>query len=277
MTSICILKQRSVLTRFTMVDSTPRADQSSLFFLTGSLLLVLIFGLVVMSVEIPVSLSRDMVQSVPVSIRLQMNKEPEISEPAIIAPLEVEKVPVIEPETILSAPVDRPAVQPEKLTVVAPQEAITKPAQPVTRRVYGVRKVYAKGLGKGSAEPSGLVNKLGNTVDGRSDDLIATEADLQGKLAALSSVDQAPEPIRRIKPVYSNEMLKARVRGVVTAYLLVDVDGTVKDVKVTEDIGLDSRQVATRALNGFKFKSAQKNGSPVAVWILHRIRFEFQE
>ncbi len=48
-------------------------------------------------------------------------------------------------------------------------------------------------------------------------------------------------------------------------------------LKLTEDIGLDSKQVAAKALGGFRFKPALKNGSPVAVWILHRIRFEFQE
>ena len=86
-----------------------------------------------------------------------------------------------------------------------------------------------------------------------------------------------PQPLRRIKPVYSKEMRKAKAHGLVTAYLLVDTDGSVKDVKITQDIGFDSRQVATTALRGFVFKPAMKDGNPVAVWILHRIRFEIQE
>ena len=43
--------------------------------------------------------------------------------------------------------------------------------------VYGVRKVFARGLGSGPGESPGLVVKQGNSVDGRADTLTATAAD----------------------------------------------------------------------------------------------------
>ena len=277
MNSIALVRERSVLSRFTVSDPSHHEEKKSFSFLAVSMISVLLFGVAMISIEVPVPFSESVVHSQPVTINLQQLMEPVSAEPEPVVQKEVEEVPVLEPETILSSPIDRPLVKTEKPMVVAAQQKDEAIATPAVRRVYGVRKVYAKGLGQGNSEPSGLVSKRGNTIDGMADDLKATEADLQGELASLSSVDKAPEPLRRIKPVYSQAMLKAQVRGLVTAYLLVDTDGKVKDVKVTEDIGLDSRQVAKIALGGFQFKPALKNGSPVAVWILHRIRFEFQE
>jgi protein TonB len=204
------------------------------------------------------------VEVAPVSLPATARPEPE-PEPA----------PRLEPETVLAAPVDRPAPTPRRVAAPAPTPTAA-PDQPV-RRVYGVRKVYARGLGAGSAGGAGLVVKKGNTVDGRADTLTATEADLQGELAALSTVDRAPGPLHRVKPRYSEALVAARASGTVTAYLLVDVDGSVVDVNVTEDIGYDSREVAEAAFRQFRFSPALKGGEPVAVWILHRIRFEFQE
>jgi len=277
MSAVTMVRERSALARFTVADASSQGEKTSFSFMAASMMLVLFFGIMMMTVEVPVPFSGPIVQSKPVTIHLQPHAAPVIAEPEPIVQAEIEKAPVLEPETILAAPVDRPQEKPEKLSTVVPEKPVEETAPPVVRRVYGVRKIYGKGLGNSTSEPSGLVSKIGNTVDGVADNLVATEEDLKGELASLSSVDKAPEPVRRIKPVYSQAMLKAKIRGVVTAYLLVDVDGTVRDVKVTEDIGLDSRQVATKALSGFKFKPALKNNSPVAVWILHRIRFEFQE
>ena len=131
--------------------------------------------------------------------------------------------------------------------------------------------------GCSTVRTAGLVTQRGNTLGGVRDTLTATAADLQGELAASSSVDQAPEPLHRAKPAYSPAMRKARAQGTVTAYLLVDVDGAVRDVRVTDDIGWDSREVATAALRQFRFRPAQRDGQPVAVWIRHHIRFEFQD
>lgn len=198
--------------------------------------------------------------------------------PPMAEPAPEPATPVIEPETVLAQPVDRPRERPEP--VVAAQTATVQAPAPdpePARRVYGVRRVYARGLGAGGDQAAALVTKLGNTVDGRRDDLTATAADLQGELAALSSVETAPEPVRRVRPLYSEALTKARAEGLVEAYLLIDVDGKVRDVKIVSDFGFDSAAVAEAALRKFEFIPARRAGKPVAVWILHRIRFEFQE
>ena len=277
MTAVTLVKERSVLARFMVAEPSFQGEKGSFGFMAASLFMVLLFGTMMMSVEVPDHFFPAVSQPQPVTIHLQQMVLPAAVEPEPLVKNISEDVPVLEPETILSAPRDRTRNIPVKPAAVALQKTVEETATPVVRRVYGVRKIYAKGLGSGTSAAVGLVSKMGNTIDGVADDLVATEADLQGELASLSSVDKAPDPLRRIKPIYSQAMLKAKVRGSVTAYLLVDVDGSVKDVKVIEDIGLDSRQVAIDALSGFKFKPALKKDSPVAVWILHRIRFEYQE
>ncbi len=266
------------LVRFTADEDSPQRDRLALNLTLGSAALVMALGLILMTAQVPAL--RQMANPVRRQVRLRLDAvsipiQEEPQEPVVAEP-EVDEIPRLEPQAILSAPVDRPAVESEQPAAVAPQTTEPAPAEP-PRRVYGVRKVYAKGLGAGATGTGGLVTKQGNTLGGQRDSLTATAADLQGELAALSTIDQAPEPLHRAKPDYSPDMRQARAEGVVSAYLLVDADGSVQDVKITADIGWDSAQVATQALRRFTFRPAIKNGEPVAVWILHRIRFEFQE
>jgi len=251
MNTVTCVRERSALARFTVVDQVSQNDKATFSFIAASMILVLQFGIVMMTIEVPVSFSRSSDQSKPVTIRLQQYEDPAPAEPELLPETIPETAPVLEPETIWAAPVDRPEEKPEKPLAVASETPVEETTPPAAKRVYGVRKVYARGLAKGTSEATGMVSKTGNTIDGVADDLVATEADLKGELASLSSVDKAPEPIRRIKPKYSPSMLAAKVRGLVTAYVLVDVDGSVRDVKVTEDIGLDSQHVASKALFGF--------------------------
>ena len=189
---------------------------------------------------------------------------------------EVKEAPHLTPETVLAAPLDTPVeVEATPLPAGGNEETAPAPEQPV-RRVYGVRKVYARGLGTAGAA-SGLVTKPGNTLAGPPDSLVATAAELRGRLAPLSSVDSAPQPVERRHPDYSPAMRAARVSGTVQAWLLVDEEGIVRQVNITRDIGADSRQVAAAALSRFRFRPARRDGAPVAVWILHRIRFQLQE
>jgi len=166
------------------------------------------------------------------------------------------------------------AIEPPVVEEAAPPEPETKPEP---RRVYGVRRVFAKGLGQGGAGGSGIISKRGNTLDKEPDDLVATEADLEGQLAPLSSVTSAPVLKSRVKPEYTSEMIENRVEGIVRARLLVDVDGAVKDIEILEDIGFGSRQAASEAFGKLRFEPAQRGDQPVAVWIIMKYRFAFQD
>jgi len=196
-------------------------------------------------------------------------------------PALAESAPRPEPQALApaiaaSAAAAPPATEPAPPIPAAAVDG-TAPADAAPRRVYGVRRVLARGLGSAGTAAAGLVTKHGNTLDGVADTLTATPADLAGELASLGTVERAPEPLARVKPRYSEAMIAARASGTVVARLLIDADGSVRAVEVREDFGLDSRERAIEAFRQFRFRPALRDGEPVAVWIVHRIRFEFQE
>ena len=197
--------------------------------------------------------------------------------------LEPEPVPTVAPDP---AVVERNSVLPEEEAVpepkepavpveIEPEEEAVPPATP-PRRVYGVRKILANGFG-GDVATNGLVGKVGNVLNGRADSLVATAADLAGTLVSLSSVDAAPEPLRRVVPEYSDELRRQRASGTVAARLLIDLEGAVRRIEILSDFGFGSGDLARRAFAQFRFRPATRDGKPVSVWIVHKIRFEFQE
>jgi protein TonB len=274
-----LVSEQPRLGRFTVAEMPQKRDRLLTGMTAGIMALTLFIGGILMTIEVPALGLVGGGDRHRIRIRLEPENVtvPAVPEPVVAPQPEEREIPRLEPQTILGAPEDRPVSPQSEQVAVAPQTTPEDTPQLPPRRVYGVRKVYAKGLGPGGQGADGLVTKRGNTLDGVPDSLTATAADLQGELAALSTIDKAPEPVHRAKPKYSPAMRKARARGVVSAYLLVDVDGSVKDVKITADIGWDSRPLAAAALRRFRFSPALKDGQPVAVWILHRIRFEFQE
>jgi protein TonB len=226
-----------------------------------------------------------------IELRFEMLQEavaPEVVAPEVVAP---EPPPPVEPdppvvERVVDPAVERAALPAEARVLPEPREGealpeaelVEEPAEPPVppRRIYGTRRVLANGLG-GDVAVGGLATRVGNTLSGHADSLVATPDDLAGGVASLSSVDVAPEPLRRVLPEYSDELRRERASGTVTARLLIDREGTVRKVEILSDFGLDSAQLATQAFVQFRFRPARRDGEPVSVWIVHKIRFEFQE
>ncbi len=241
----------------------PRGELLFKRVFSGTVLVIVGLGLLLLTVELPARVidragqrnATFLVEELPPPVK---KPEPETVEDLTDQPElgHEETAPAIEPEVV-----EQPEPEPE-----------TKP-----RRVYGVRKVFARGLGSGGGGRAGIVSKRGNTLDKDPDNIEATEADLTGDLAPLSTVSKAPELKSRVRPQYTEEMIENRVSGLVRARLLVDSDGTVKDVQVLEDIKFGSRQAAIDAFLKLRFEPALRDGQPVAVWIIMKYRFSFQE
>ncbi len=258
------------------VYAQPAARHGRGGFLSGSLgTSLLIFGglgLLLLAVDLP-----EVVRS-PQRVAHRIAFHAPTPAPAPVPDIKPVVAEIV-PDTRLAQPIDRPATVPVIETpVVAAPDPEPVPTAPAPRRVYGVRKVMARGLGSGSGAGSvGLVTRRGNVLDGVADTLTATAGDLRGDLAALSTVERAPEPVHQVKPRYSEALIAARAGGVVTAKLLVDAEGSVADVVVLEHIGHDSAQLAADAFRQFRFHPALRHGEAVAVWIVYRMRFEFQK
>lgn len=157
------------------------------------------------------------------------------------------------------------------------------PATP-PRKVYGLRRVYARGLGGDAAGDGAILTKRGNTLDREPDSLTAMPFDLAGTplgsaggVGAATGVTRAPELTHRVTPAYTPEMIAARAEGIVKARLLVDAGGRVTEVEVIEDIGHGSREAAAEAFRSLRFRPALRGEDPVAAWILMTCRFVLQD
>jgi hypothetical protein len=160
----------------------------------------------------------------------------------------------------------------QKVEDAKPDNSQAKSAEPV-RRVYGLRKVYATGIGEGGSAAGAVIGKRGNTLAIDIDTIAATEKDLKGTLVPITTVQSVPRVRVQVKPEYTKEMIDNGVQGVIKAKLLIDVDGKVKEVVILNDLGFGTKERAREALLKWVFEPARRGIEPVAVWIAFSIRF----
>lgn len=148
-------------------------------------------------------------------------------------------------------------------------EDIPKPV----RRVYGLKKVYSKGIGAGGSLSDAVVGKLGNTLNKDIDTITATKEDVKGEVVSTTTVTVAPRFKKQVKPEYTQQMLDNKVEGVIRVKVLVDVDGRIKKAIAMNDLGYGSKEGAVKACFAMEFEPAMRVDQPVAVWIIIPIKF----
>ncbi len=142
------------------------------------------------------------------------------------------------------------------------------------RRVYGLKRVYSKGIGAGGSLANAVVGKLGNTLEKEVDTVTATKEEvIKGEVVSTTTVTTAPRFKRRVKPEYTQEMLDNEVEGVIKVKVLVDVDGRIKKAIALNDLGFGSKEIAVKACFKMLFEPAKRGDVPVAVWIIIPIKF----
>ena len=89
--------------------------------------------------------------------------------------------------------------------------------------------------------------------------------------------EEAPVPIKWIKPPYPELAKKASVEGVVWVQALVDKHGKVRDAKCVKGPGSVNQDIfcetATKAARQNEYKPAISNKEPVAVWVQYKVEF----
>lgn len=141
------------------------------------------------------------------------------------------------------------------------------------RRVYGLKRVYSKGIGAGGSLANAVVGKLGNTIEKEVDTVAVTKEEIKGEVVSTTTVTTAPRFKKRVKPEYTQEMLDNEVEGVIRVKVLVDVDGKVKKAIALNDLDFGSKEVAVKACFKMLFEPARRGDEPVAVWIIIPIKF----
>jgi protein TonB len=85
-------------------------------------------------------------------------------------------------------------------------------------------------------------------------------------------VEELPEAITKVQPIYPEAARQAKVEGTVLVQALVGKDGAVRDTRIVGSIpGLDEAAVAS--VRQWRFKPAMSKGAPVAVWVAVPVRF----
>ncbi len=190
-----------------------------------------------------------------------------------------EPAPVAKPAPVQTEPVMREKKsEPVDLTdnpKLAQQrdEKVDAPKSKPVRRVYGLKKVYSRGIGAGGSMADAVVGKLGNTLAKEFDTLQATQQEIKGAVVSTTTVTSAPRFRKRVKPDYTQDMLANQIEGVVKVKVLIDIDGKVKKALALNDIGYDAARQAVAASLRMEFEPAKRGKDPVAVWIIVPIRF----
>jgi protein TonB len=86
------------------------------------------------------------------------------------------------------------------------------------------------------------------------------------------AVEQAPEIVREVVPVYPEVARKAGIEGTVFLQFVVGKNGQVRDIEVLKGPEI-LRESAVKAVSEFVFKPAVQNDRPVTVRMTRAIRF----
>ena len=94
------------------------------------------------------------------------------------------------------------------------------------------------------------------------------------KVLEFYMVEVKPKVLHSVKLVHPEEALRDSLEGKVFLKFIVNVDGSVSDVKVLRTTGSKVFQkAAIDAISQFRFKPAEHNGKPVAVWMTQPVTF----
>jgi len=102
--------------------------------------------------------------------------------------------------------------------------------------------------------------------------VVAPSEDEMPKFGDYVYVEELPEAVTRVPPVYPDLAREAGVDGTVMVQALVGKDGKVKDVRVVKSIPMLDEN-AKSAVRQWVFKPALSNNKPVAVWVGVPVKF----
>jgi len=131
--------------------------------------------------------------------------------------------------------------------------------------------VHEKRAAAAAAPPAGVVIESPRVPAIGAGTGAATEAQTQAPVRVGGSVME-PRKIRDVKPVYPDVAQVAGVQGIVIVEVLIEVDGSVRDVKVLRSVPMLD-QAAVDAVRQWRFTPTLLNGQPVPVVMTATVNF----
>jgi TonB family protein len=81
----------------------------------------------------------------------------------------------------------------------------------------------------------------------------------------MSDLSQAPVLVYKIDPDYTEQARQARYQGTVLLRLIIDEQGSARNIRVIRALGLGLDEKAIDAVRHWRFRPGQKDGHIVAV------------
>ena len=94
-----------------------------------------------------------------------------------------------------------------------------------------------------------------------------------GDTYAVGGLVSAPVAIYSPEPAYSEEARKAKFQGTVLLWIVVDVQGMVRNIRIAKPLGMRLDEEAVKTVSTWKFKPALRQGVPVPVQVEVEVSF----
>jgi protein TonB len=107
--------------------------------------------------------------------------------------------------------------------------------------------------------------------------LLGSFVTLRANTSEGTDFDVRPTPVKTPPPTYPFKMKQEGVSGVVALKVEIDENGAVTACSVSKSSNPEFEQPAVDAVKNWKFKPAQKGGSPVKVRLLIPIQFHVED
>lgn len=154
---------------------------------------------------------------------------------------------------------------PPTITAQAPQIQADLYGDPLSKMLGNSGGQGTNGFGSGSGGGIGSGNGNGYGP--------GSGGGMGGGVYQIGGEVSQPVPIYKIEPEYSEEARKAKFSGTVLLSVVIDANGTTRDIHVTRPLGLGLDEKAIEAVSKWRFRPAMKNGKPVAVQAQIEVNF----
>ena len=181
----------------------------------------------------------------------------------------IAKMQTVAPQILL---LDKPkmAVEP---TVVMPQEVKVADASmpnvgmPQSPQIAVASQGSGSGSGFGSGHGGGIGSGSGGGIGPGSG------GGYGGGIMSVGGGVSAPQVIHAVDPEFTDEARRAKVQGVVSIQVIVDIHGNPQSIQVVRPLGMGLDQKAIEAVRQYKFRPAMFQGHPVPVRVVIDVNF----
>ena len=173
------------------------------------------------------------------------------------------------PEVVIRNP--NPKLPVEPTVIVPPQISIPQPNLAMLGDPLAKLGPPSNGPGSGGGIGSGYGGGVGSGSGGGVGP--GEGGGIGGGVFRVGGGVSAPQLVARIEPEYSEQARKAKYQGVVVLSIIVQKDGSVRDIKVVQPLGLGLDEKAVEAVKQWRFRPGMKSGTPVDVMATVEVTF----